>query len=223
MSYQLPETCSLETMLDYAVGVEAGLAVEGEGLEDLAPDWAAIILVIKATRDGRDDRRHALIRSIAVLRARDRRWDNTIGKVSSRSYEAANKKADQAPYAPLFGSLKANAAKQLGPAKAVVFGSTLAKRLDVLAHPELAGLADDVRAANQALEAAYAVRQAAYEESLLQAIPRSRVLVDLHMLIAHTEAKILTRFPGEDDRVRALLSPYSTEGSKKNEEGVEEA
>lgn len=223
MAYQLRAGGSLESMIDYSIGAHAGLAVPDEGLEDLAPPFADFIARARAARDARDDARYAWIRSIAVFRARDLRWDGTIVGLSGEAYHASGKQADAEPYALLFGTVKANDARKLGAAKASAFGATLAKKLDTLNHPDLAGQADAVRAANDALIRAATAKVEAYDAVLMHSIKRVHLLNELHTLIATTEAAILTRYPGDSDRVRAALAPQRREerGSEDASEGTE--
>lgn len=207
MAHTFEDATSLETLIDHAVMVEAGLSVEDEGLEDLAPAWGALIVHLQGARATRDEKRHAWLRAIARVRARDNRWDRGVVRVSGKAFFAAEKKAQAEPYAPLFGSIKAKEAMSLGPAKAVVFGAALADKLDKLNHPALVGEAQAVRAANDALQAAAAARTQAHEEVMWQSVERTRLVAQVNLLLAQTEAAILTRFPGDDDRVKALLYP----------------
>lgn len=224
MSYQLGENCSLEAMTDYAVGAHAGLAVPEEGLEDLAQPFAEFIARLRAARDARDDARYGWIRSIAVFRARDTRWDRTIIHASSEAFHASGKDASAEPYVLLFNTVKANEARSLGPAKAAAFGTTLAKKFDTISHPALAGHADAIRATSAALVQAAAAKAEAYDAVLMHSIKRTQLLNELHTLIATTEAAILTRFPGATDRVRATLAPQRRKerGSEDASEGTED-
>jgi hypothetical protein len=207
MAHSFEDSTSLETLIDHAVMVEAGLSVEDEGLEDLSVPWGALIVHLKGARDTRDEKRHAWLRAVARVRARDNRWDRGIVRVSGKAYFAANKDANAEPYAPLFGSIKARDALGLGPAKAVVFGVALADKLEKLNHPALVGEADAVRAANEGLQAAATIRTKAHEDVMWQSVERTRLVGQVNLLLAQTEAAILTRFPGDDERVKALLYP----------------
>lgn len=207
MSYQLNPTSSIEAMTDYAVAARAGLAVPGEGLEDLAVPFTDFIGRARVARDARDDARHAWIGLVAVYRARDFRWDGKIVALSAEAYHAAGKNADADPYAPLFGTLKAGDARHLGAARATAFGALVVKKANAIGHPALATSTAALADANDALALAHTQKVEAYDALRLHALTRTRLLGELHALIATTEAAILTRFPGDRDRVRATLAP----------------
>lgn len=219
MSYQHRPTASLETLIDYAVAGRAGLAIPGEGLEHLAPPWTDFIRRARAARDERDEARYVWIGYVATYRARDYRWEVAIGNLSKTSYHAAGMNADADPYAALFGTLKANDARSLGAAKATAFGNLVAKKAATLAHPALAEATAALVAANEALTLAHAQKVEAYDALRLHALHRTRLLDELNALIATTEAAILTRFPGDDQRVRAILAPLRrNEGTTEEDE-----
>ena len=214
MSYSLPESTSLEGMIDYTTGVSAGLKAVTE-LVPLSAPWDARKLALRAARDDRDDARAKVIECSKVVDVRDTVWDKAVTDLSGRAYFAAGKDASKPPYAPLFGTVTAAAATKLGPAKATVYGDNLVSKGTALAHPDLGDAVQAVAAANKPLSDAGAARTTAQTEAAAHEIKRIQAREALELLIAETELGILQKFVGRDDLVRAILAPPRRTASKR--------
>jgi hypothetical protein len=206
MSYHIDSGSSLERLIEYSVGVEAGLEAH-EGLADHGTTWRNRRGVLRDLRDARDEARYAWVRAASKLKVIDVDWDAIVIDLSGRAYLAAGKDAAAEPYRTLFGSVKASDAVKLGPAKATAFGDRLVARATELGHADLAPTVGQLKAQNVALTTSGQARDAAREAALLHDLRRRKAIDELMTLIAETEVAILTAFPGRRDLVRAILAP----------------
>ena len=204
MAKRVQPTSSYEVMIRYIVAVGAALVAIPK-LADLAAPWLQRIREFQGYRDLRDDVVFAWIRSIAQFRVADLDWDTLIAQASKDALHAAGGDSDASPFEPLFGTVKARDAKQLGPAKALKFGTQLAAKIEELDDPALNALLPRLRAANEAVKTASEARDAAFEKVLLQNITRVKRLKALQEEISNTELDILTRFKGRHDLVNVIL------------------
>ena len=214
MAYSLPETISLEGMIDYITGVSAGLKAM-PGLAPLAESWGQRKLALRADRDARDDARGTVIECSKVVEVRDTIWDKAVVDLSGRAFFAAGKDASKPPYAPLFGTVPAATATKLGPAKATIYGGSLVSKGTTLAHPDLGGAIQVVADANGPLADAGTARAVAKIAAATHEIKRIQIREELELLIAQTELGILQKFVGRDDLVKAILAPPRKTGSRR--------
>jgi hypothetical protein len=205
MAYKLMRTTALEGLREYTVGVIAGLKAV-KGLESLAAPWQTAKANIVKARDARDDARDAECETTAHVRVADAQWDRAVVELSGLTFLVSGKDAKAEPYAQLFGTLKAEKLKKLGPAKATAAGAELVEKLGAIRHPQLGASAKELDKLTKQLAAAEEADAAAELAALTHEIERVKLLRRLEVLIAETEARILAKFPGDEGLVRAILS-----------------
>jgi len=222
MSYHIDTGSSLERLIEYSVGVEAGLEAHAE-LAAHGTTWRERRALLRGLRDARDEARYAWVRAASKLKVVDVDWDAIVTDLSGRAYLAAGKDAAADPYLTLFGTVKASDAVKLGPAKATAFGERVVARATELGHADLGGTVERLKAQNIALTTSGQARDAAREAALLHDLRRRKAIDDLTTLVAETEVAILTAFPGRRDLVRAILAPTtpSRRGSSADPGGPE--
>jgi hypothetical protein len=179
--------------------------------EVLAPSiasWKELVSGLEGEAAERRGLERALRYARADVNVTDVDWDSAIGGLSGEAYLMADKKSNRSPYSELFGTVTAQKSKRLGPAKATSFGTQTVAKATALGHERLGAATSAVETANAALSEAHQGRVAA--ESALAVFGvrdyerRSRV----EALIAATEIELLRAFPGRDDLVRSVLSPW---------------
>lgn len=208
MPYSLP-TWSIESLLAYIVGVDAGLGAEEE-TAPLACPFHELVPRCRGERDRRDDARYAAACCEAVQRVVDAQWDAQLGTISGTAYLAADKRDDQTPYVELFGAVKAADAQKYGAHKASVFGTDLIAKMRKLAHPALVSLVDPFETLNTRLEAAGQARENAERAEKVLGIDQDRLRLDIEKEVARAEVALLGMLvgrPGAKERVAAILSP----------------
>jgi hypothetical protein len=206
MSYRLPATASLESLIRYASGVNAGLLAM-DALKPLADPWSGWRQSLRQARDLRDDELFALDTARARLRVLDSEWDRLVVLISGEAYLLSGKKADAEPYRSLFGAVTAQEATRLGAAKATAFGDRLVLHLAQAGHARLAELAQEFQPVNVRLKAAEAEVTAAEDKASLQGSQRRKLVREVEAQIGVSEVGILQLFPGRRDLVRAVLAP----------------
>ena len=215
MAYAFIVTTSYGRLRQYTAQVEGGLRARAKDLAPHAPAWSAMkdrIVAERAERELADD---AALQATARARVEDADFDSALGDVSSKSYELADKQADQEPYVTLFGKIPAKRAKGFGPAKATEVGARILKDGPRFGHAELdAPLAALATATSALSDAKKAIDEA--DDALFTPRQKKKKLVTaLNTLIAVTEAAILSAFPGRDDIVGAILLPWFERKNKK--------
>ena len=205
MPYAIPDSASLEWLLDYVVGAEAALGALPITAPHAVP-WTAFRATLRTARDKRDDDRFALKAASAKARVADAEWDRALIALSGEAYHLAGKKADDAPYVGLFGGMKASEATGLGAFKATAFGTALLHKVAALGDPRLASVASDFAAAQAQLSAATGARIAAEGQAQAHATHRHTHLDALDELLAHSEVAILTAAPGRHDLLKAAFT-----------------
>ena len=191
----------------YATQVIGGLEAR-HGLTAEAPTWRdmrARIVAERAEREAKDD---TVTICAAKVRVDDADWDQSVGDLSGLSFLLAGKKADAEPYSVLFGKVTAAQAKQLGRVKAAEVGQRLVKDGRRLGVPELEASLAALEAATSALQAAGGASDEAEDALFEPRRAKAKCVRDLNQLIAVTEARILTAFPGRSDLVSAILRPW---------------
>lgn len=214
MSYAQPSDASLESVIDYVVGVIAVLQATPE-LAALAPPWHKLRDNLLKARDDRDQKRWKLLgaqRKVGVL---DVKWDAAVGDLSGRAFLAAGKDAKAHPYADLFSPLVADDLKRLGPVRAAAAEEVIQAKGKALAHPDLTKSLDGLDKATVALTAADTERTAALQVVLVLDIERTKQIAAVDLLVATTEIGVLTAFPGQREIVRAVLAPAKAEKKAK--------
>jgi hypothetical protein len=213
MGYTLRDA-GVMACLGYAEDTAAGLEVLGrrKGVgEALAPSIASWKELV-AGLEGEAAEQRLLERALRYARAdvniTDADWDSAIGSLSGEAYLAANKKSDKPPYSGLFGVVTAQKAKRLGPAKATSFGAGIVEKAKALGHERLGTATIAVEAANAALAEAHQGRVAAESALAVFGVRDHQRRSRIEALIAATEIEILRAFPGRDDLVRGVLSPW---------------
>lgn len=208
MSYRISSKITLEKLEDYITSAGAALHASKQ-TRDLAPEWFALLEEAdKAAADRKQSHRKTTI-ARAVVRVADVEWDSTIEKVSDEAWLLSEKDRKKPPYEPLFGKLTASRVKKFGMQKAVAFGEDFVKRLEAQEHPKLLPFVGDVRQANEGLKAAEANRKEASREERMHDFPRLGLVDRTQALVNKTEIALLSRFPGNRELVRAILSPTS--------------
>lgn len=181
----------------------------------LAPPLKALrdeFVAQRAAREAVDD---VVLVATARLRVEDVEWDKALGQVSSRSYLLSGKDADTDPYATLFGKVDAKRARGFGAAKAVIVGESVVRdgrRLDADLGTELSQL----ETATTRLNEAKRLYDEADDALFVPRQSKKKLIGKLNDLIAVTEAGILTAFPGRDDIVSAILTPWFARRSGKS-------
>ena len=214
MAYKLRKTVGLEAMREYAVGVIAGLKAV-KGLEPLAAQWQTAKANIVKARDARDEARDAERETTACVRVADAQWDHSVGQLSGLAYLISGKSEKGEPYAQLFGTVKAAQLRNLGASKTTAAGTLLVEKLAAIGHAQLNAPAKELDKLTKALAAAEEADAAAEIAALTHEIERVKLVRKLETLIAETEAKILAKFPGQDDLVRAILTTVEERQAKK--------
>ena len=217
MPYAIPDSASLEWLLDYVVGAEAALGALPITAPQAVP-WTAFRATLRTARDKRDDDRFALKSASAIARVADAEWDRTLVALSGEAYHLAGKKADELPYAALFGGLKAQEATRLGAFKATAFGTALLHKVAVLEDARLASVASDFAAAQAQLAAATNARIAAKGRAQSHDAGRQLHPDALDELIAHSEVAILTAAPGRHDLLKAAFTVEKPNRQAQDEE-----
>lgn len=190
MPVQLPNKWSYESMLDYAVGVHAGLLAADETSQQ-APLWEGLIAEGRKLRDERDDVRYATIRASARQRYLDASWDGEITLISGTAHLAAGKDEQKEPYRSTFGSVTAKEAKSFGPHRASSVGESLVLSMKKLAHAALVPFIEKFEARNKALMEAGAAREAAEKQEKLLGIDQDTYHLRLEKAAAVTEIALL--------------------------------
>ncbi len=216
MSYAMPADASLDALIDHTTSVIAALQATDE-FADLAPQWLDLRNVLLGHRLHRDELRWTLLGAQRKVDYRDALWDAAVVELSGRAFLAAGKSADARPYADLFGTLPARELKSLGPARAAAAAELILAKAAVLNSPELGASAAAVAKATEKLKAADVDRAAARKSVLVLDITRAEQVDALELAMAHTEVQILTKMPGRNDLVRALLAPARKESAAKAE------
>lgn len=209
MAFTLRDNTSPEKLVDFTHSVTAGLTAnlpEYPGLGAELPAWNTLGGEAKALLSELDSLLQLEITARAVLRSWDRRWDKSVGRVSSESYHLANKKSDAEPYVSLFGAVKAKEARQMGYDRAVEFSTRLIDRAKILNHPGLALVLADFEKVTAELQTAGAARDAATRKVELQRLKIRQWIPTVQQQMHATEAVILSLAPGDDDLVRTILS-----------------
>jgi len=206
MSYTLDPKSSIEALLDYVAGAAAAVQAL-PATAHLVEPFLVVRKDLQDARDKRDEARFAHKCASAVVRVHDALWDEAILTLSGEAFLAAGKDAKASPYAPLFGTMKASEAQELGPAKALVFGGSVVSKARELAHPRLEAATAALAKAGQDLQQAASARDTAREQAELHELRRSRLVYGVEIAVAHCEVEILQRFPGRRDLVRAMLAP----------------
>jgi hypothetical protein len=173
----------------------------------LSPPLKALRDEFVAQRAARESVDDLVLVTTARLRVEDVDWDNALGQVSSKSYLLSNKDADSDPYATLFGKVDAKRARGFGAAKAVIVGETVVRdgrRLDADLEAEL----NQLEVATNRLSEAKRLFDEADDALFVPRQSKKKLINKLNDLIAVTEAGILTAFPGRDDIVSAILTPW---------------
>ncbi|NUN15961.1 MAG: hypothetical protein HUU55_20230 [Myxococcales bacterium] len=152
-----------------------------------------------------------LVEKRAIVTVVDLDWDVCVTELSGTAYLASGKKANEDPYATLFGNIKATDARHLGPAKASTFGAYTVAKGRALGNAEITLLLDQLEELNQELDAADADRDKA--DIALSAFRQGikGLTREVQTQVANTEIAILKAAPGRRDLVRAVLSPASHE------------
>lgn len=238
MSQSIPKNWSLEKVRAYVVKVISALvalkalgkikvdgleALQGEWLPAVVGQWRGELAAVIEARDARDKARDLVLEKNAVVGIFDMQWDATVGQMSSLAFLLANSRANQDPYKTLFGTIKASALQNLGPAKATVAALRLVEKVSALGDEKLSPLADALEFQSRLLGAASEEDIAAETALLGHAVARMKLIRRLEMTIATTEVELLTRFPGRDDIVRAVLAPPKAKKKKKTvDESIED-
>lgn len=209
MSYKQPGNASLETLIDYAVGVRAGLKAD-EGFQALAASWDGTVKTLLDHRTSRDLARWALMESQRRVDVRRALFD-AVGDLSVRTFLEAGKSAKASPYADLFGTVPANALRSLGPTKATAAVVTLLTKAKVLAIPAMQASLAAVEKATEALTVPDAEPTKARDGALTHDVVRGQDVALVEEFTAKTEANILQKVPGRKDLVQAFLAPPSRE------------
>lgn len=217
MPAKLPETASLEWLIDYAAGVEAAVGAL-PATATLTPSWQALRLRLRAARDARDDDRFKLRAAEARARVADAQWDRALTTVSAEAFHIAGKDAAAVPYSILFGSVKAKDAVALGAFKATAFGAALLQKATSVKDARLDAVVAELDAAQKTLEAATAARLAARNLSLTHDGTRQLLIDAVEEEMAQTEVGILTAQPGRRDLVDAALGLPGRGRSKDDDE-----
>lgn len=207
MAYTYPDTWSLEAIIDYLWAVQAGLEAESSLAAQVA-FWLAFEERVLAERVTRDGDRKGLIKSAAVQRRCDLGWDRTLMQAGTKSFSDAGRSAKKPPYSTLFSTIRPSAATRLGAVKATELGTTIVLKLRELKKPAYDELADELEAASGALEAADKARKGMKGKTETHDLRRRALIDDLETLADKTHIAILTAFPGDDDLVRTILSPW---------------
>ena len=208
MSYRVNPKWSLETLIDYLVAVCAALMAQDE-LQAVAEPFVTLKTKARTARDRRDDLRYAWIAARSVASVRDVALDHAVGDLSGVAYLASGKDDQAPPYSVLFGRVKAHEMKKLGLAKASHCGRELLAKLSELTHPALAAQEEPLKLATERLTQADALQDSAKQAMMLFSIEVSRLTDEVQRAVDGAEVAILTRFPGNKELVRALLSPYT--------------
>ena len=212
MSHQLPEGISIDSMIDYAVLVQAGL--EAEGLDAFVKTWEGVEAELVTARTERDAARKKVIKASAKVRVQKVHWREALTGVSGRSYELASKKAKDAPHGPLFSAIPAAKAKKFGAERAVDFGKTVVSKGYAFAMPALDERLKPFHTENQKLETVATGHSTAETEAETHEIARGQLVSKVEKQIAQTEADILGKLPGRNDLVQAILSTYEVPKKK---------
>lgn len=222
VSYQIPDTWSLEATVDYLWAVQAALEAD-PALISLSATWVAFEERVAAERQTRDAARKGLIKAASLQRRADLVWDKTVKRIGTRSFSDAERDAKKAPYALLFGGLRPSDATRLGAVKASELGGGLVLKLRALGQPDYDAFADALGAASEALGAADRARKTRAAEAQTHDIRRRALLEDLEGLIDRTQIDILRAYPGDSELVRAVLSPWKDATRVNREEGGDPA
>jgi len=217
VAYNLPDSWSLEAILDYLWAVQAGLEADPQ-LAPHAAAWLALEERLTAERATRDAARKALVKAAAVQRRRDLGWDQVMKALGTQSFADAQRNAKKPPYSVLFGAIRPSDATKLGAVKASELGVGLVLKLRELKRPVYDGLATELEAAGQALEAADKARKARAAEARTHDLRRRALLDEVEAQVDKTQIAILTTYPGQSDLVRAILSPWKDATSVNRDE-----
>jgi hypothetical protein len=219
MAYTLPRTMAFPAVRAFIVRVIA--ALEAAGFTDLGALWRTMKEKVSTSiaSQAADEERESM--TTAKVRVCDANWDQSVAELAKKALYLAGGNAKAAPYAPLFGIVKAGELQRLGPAKATVAAGTLLARIATLGNAELSAAAQDFATKTEALSVAEKDDAEAELKLASHAIERTKMIQELETLLAETEAKILTLNPGRADLVRAILNPKDERRSKRKTESTE--
>jgi len=207
MSYSLPETWSIESLVDYFWMVQAMLEAD-PATAGLATQWLALENDALSERTTRDSARKLLIKASALQRFKDLVWDTTVDRIGDKAMFDAGRDPKKPPYSLMFSSVRPSDAKRLGAVKAGDLGTVLVEKLRAVGKPEYTELADLFATASADLGESDKTRKQRAAESQTHDVRRRAMIDAAEALVDKTQIGILTAYPGDTARVRATLSPW---------------
>lgn len=218
MAYSFDETVSYSRARRYASQVIGGLAARPV-LAAQVVDWRAMKQRIRIERDQREDADDLIIETSTATRVDDVDFDFCLTKTSGRSWELSGKDASAEPHATLFGKVPAKRARSFGPAKATEVGLRVVKDGRKFALPELEASLAELEAATAVLGTSFKAFEDAEDALFTPRQAKKKLVRALNLLIATTEAAVLTAFPGREDIVSAILLPWFERKNGKTAKG----
>lgn len=218
MGLALDRSSSLEKLLAYVPGVIAGL--KALDLKSIAASWEEMKQELRTARDERDDDRDAETETSVVVQVKDAEFDHSVSDLSGDAFHASDRNANNDPYNHLFGRVKADDIKSMGPAKATMASDRIVIRADSLGVPALAASTRAVETAAAELTAAEEADSKAELQVLVHEGKRLKLLRRIEALIDQTEIEILIEKPGRHDLVNAVLDTGTRRRRKPKKEEV---
>lgn len=203
MAYELPESISLERLKLHCYRVSS--AAEARGFHDIAANFDALAAQIKTEMDAREMANVAVSRAQGLVAVRLFDAHQSVGLLSRRAFDFADKKAKKAPYRNLFGTHKARDVQRWGADNTVEFIlDAAAKAQD---FPQLSNETAEMVSCSDSLKEADRRRDEAEREASRFEFVRAQRHAAVETAMDEAEAQILSSNPGRHDLVQAILSP----------------
>lgn len=207
MAYDIPETWSLLSLRAFALWVAAGLEAD-DSTRHLAADWndfVALVDVIIADQRAAED---LVVKARALVGASHTHFNRALVQLSSEAFHVSGKRAKTGPYAALFGNTTADKARRFGPDRAVPLAEDLIRRTRKLGTAELQSPADALEYRTMQLSRAAFERSGSRGERRDFDLEKARLIEEGEARLLRTERALVELFPGDDDTIRELISPY---------------
>lgn len=221
MAYDIPETWSLLSLRAFALWVAAGLEAD-DSTRHLAADWNDFVAIVDTLIADQRAAEDLVVKSRALVGASHSHFKRAVGQLSAEAFHVSGKRAKAGPYAALFGNTTAHKARSVGPERAVPFAEDLIRRTRKLGTPELQSVANALEYRAMQLSRASYERAGSRGERRDFDLEKARLIEEGEARLLRTERALVDLFPGDDDTIRELISPYVFSRPKKSTKKADE-
>lgn len=221
MAYDIPEKWTLLTLRAFALWVAAGLEAD-DSTRHLAAEWNQFVALLDAVIADQRAAEDLLVKARALVGASHTHFNRALGQLSAEAFHVSGKRAKAAPYAPLFGNTTAKKAREFGPDRAVPFAEELIRRTRKLGTTELQPVANALEFRTMQLSRAAFERAGSRGERRDFDLEKARLIEEGEARLLNTERALVELFPGDDDTIRELISPYVFSRPKRTSKKADE-